>query len=159
MADGSYTQALALLGSEALAERRALALNFVRKAYSGDPGRIAPLVETTGRMGREAVRQVLRLMLTWVRDLVLYRAAGAKAPLLNVDQAEAVRNFVERLPEARLEAMAGLIEEAVERLDRNVHSGHLLTVLAAALGEAMHGRPRDRLFAPLTEPASTPVGA
>src|SRR5690606_8512339 len=149
MADGSYTRALALLENEELAERRALALQFVRIAYTGDPAKVAPLVEQVGRMGREPVKQLLGLMLGWVRDLVLYRTAGEGAPLVNVDQAEAVRNFVEKLPEARLEAMVRLIEEAADRLERNVHTGLLLTVLAGALGAAMRGAPRERLFAPL----------
>jgi DNA polymerase-3 subunit delta' len=158
MADGSYTRALALLGSEELNERRALAVEFVRRAYEGDPSRLPALIEQASRMGREGVKQLLGLMLGWVRDLVLYRAAGAGAALVNVDQAEAVRNFVEKLAAARLEAMAGLIEEAAERLERNVHTGLVLTVLAGALGAAMRGEPRERLFAPLTEPALPVLG-
>jgi len=153
MADGSFTQALALMGNEELAERRALALEFMRAAYTADPQKLAPLVERVGRLGREPVKQLLGLLLGWIRDLVLYRAAGDAAPLVNVDQAEAVRSFVERLPGAQLEAMAGLVEEAAERLERNVHTGLLLTVLAGALGAAMRGEPRERLFAPLAEPA------
>jgi DNA polymerase-3 subunit delta' len=152
LADGSYSRALALLRDEALAERRALAVEFVRQAYTGDPGKVLPVVEQIGRLGREPVKQVLGLTLGWVRDLVLYRAAGEAAPLVNVDQAEAVRKFVEHLPGARLEAMAGLIEEAAALLERNVHTGLVLTVLADALGAAMRGQPRERLFAPLTEP-------
>ncbi|MDX1421476.1 MAG: DNA polymerase III subunit delta' C-terminal domain-containing protein, partial [Rubricoccaceae bacterium] len=153
MADGSYARALALLENEALAERRELAVAFMRAAYGNDPATLPPLVERIARSGREPVKQLLGLLLGWVRDLVLYRAAGEAAPLVNVDQAEAVRSFVENLPAARLEAMAELIEEAAERLERNVHTGLLLTVLAGALGEAMRGAPRARLFPPLTEPA------
>jgi DNA polymerase III subunit delta' len=152
LADGSYSRALALLSDEALAERRALAVAFVRQAYTGDPGKVLPLVEQIGRLGREPVKQVLGLTLGWVRDLVLYRAAGEAAPLVNVDQAEAVRKFVGHLPGARLEAMVGLIEEAAALLERNVHTTLVLTVLADALGAAMRGHPRERLFAPLTEP-------
>src|SRR5690606_2002712 len=125
----------------------------LRAAFTADPGRVAPMVERVARMGREPVKQLLGLMLGWVRDLVLFRTAGEAAPLVNVDQAEAVRNFVAHLPKARLEAMAGLIEEAAERLERNVHTGLLLTVLAGALGAAMRGEARERLFAPLAEPA------
>ena len=154
MADGSYTRALALLRDEALAERRALALEFVRSSYTADPAKVLPLVERVGRMGREPVKQLLTLMLGWVRDLVLYRAAGEGAALVNVDQAEAVRRFVENLPEARLEAMVGLIEEAAALLERNVHTGLVLTVLADSFGAAMRGRPREHLFTSLTEPAA-----
>src|SRR5690606_36030407 len=117
MADGSYTRALALTESEELAGRRELALTFVRLAYTQDPMKLPALIEQVARMGREPVKGLLELMLGWIRDLVLYRAAGDAAPLVNVDQAEAVRKFVGALPDARLEAMAGLVEQAADLLD------------------------------------------
>ncbi len=152
MADGSYTRALALTESEELAGRRELALTFVRLAYTQDPMKLPALIEQVARMGREPVKGLLELMLGWIRDLVLYRAAGDAAPLVNVDQAEAVRKFVGALPDARLEAMAGLVEQAADLLDRNVHTGLVLTVLSQALYAAMRGKDRARLYAPLAEP-------
>ena len=155
MADGSYSQALALIESEELAERRQLALDFLRKAYGLDPLTLPLQIEQIGKLGREPVKQLFSLMLGWVRDLVLYRVAGADAPLVNVDQAEAIRSFVTRLPDARLEAMTGLIEEAANLVEGNVHTALVLTVLAQALSAAMRGEDRTRLFAPLAEPAVT----
>src|SRR5690606_20416040 len=132
--------------------RRELALTFVRLAYTQDPMKLPALIEQVARMGREPVKGLLELMLGWIRDLVLYRAAGDAAPLVNVDQAEAVRKFVGALPDARLEAMAGLVEQAADLLDRNVHTGLVLTVLSQALYAAMRGKDRARLYAPLAEP-------
>ncbi len=155
LADGSYTRALALLESEDLAAQRALAVDFLRAAFTGQPARLAALVEQAAGLGREPLKGFLGLLLNWVRDLVLAREMGADAPLVNVDQAEAVRRFVAHLPDARLGAMAVLVEQAADLLERNVHTGLTLTVLAHALQDAMHGRPRDRLFAPLAESLST----
>jgi len=155
MADGSYTRALALLSSEDLAHHRQLALEFVRRAYALDVTKLMPLVEEVAKLGREPIKGLFSLMLGWVRDLVLYRTTGQTDALVNVDQAEAVQAFVARLPQARLDAMATLVEEAAGLIERNVHTTLLLTVLAHALHDAMRGRPRERLFAPLSEPALT----
>ena len=152
MADGSYTRALSLMASEDLAERRALALDFLRAAYSGHPNRLAPLVEQIGALGREGVKELFGLLLGWIRDLVLFQATGSASVLVNVDQAEAIGNFVAALPKAHMQGMSDLVEEAIGRIEGNVHTGLVLTVLAHALQEAMHGTPRNQLFAPLTEP-------
>ncbi len=152
MADGSYTRALELADSPALAERRGQVLAFFRAAFTGRTGPLDDLVETLAKAGREPLKGVLALMLTWVRDLVLARAMGADAALVNVDQREAVIRFVEHLPDARLGLMAGLVEQAAELVERNVNATLVLTVLADALGAAMRGEERTALFAPLAEP-------
>jgi DNA polymerase-3 subunit delta' len=152
MADGSYTQALTLTASDELAARRQLALDFVRQAYTQDPMTLPVLIEQIGKLGREPIKQLLGLMLGWVRDLVLFQVAGERAPLVNVDQAEAVRRFVSGLPDARLEAMAGLVEDAADLVERNVSPVLVLTVLAQVLSAAMRGDGRTRLFRPLAEP-------
>jgi DNA polymerase III subunit delta' len=152
MADGSYTRALELRDSEDLAESRRLVIDFLRAAYRGDPAQISILVEKIGPMGRERVKGMFRLMLGIVRDLVLFRTMGRAAPLVNVDQQEVVQKFVSNLPVADVNAMMTQIEHAHELIGRNVHTGLTLTVLALRLNEAMRGRPRPGLFAPLVEP-------
>jgi DNA polymerase-3 subunit delta' len=90
-------------------------------------------------------------MLRWVRDLVLYRTAGEEAQLVNVDQAEAVARFCDNLPDADLDAMARVVEEAIRLTERNVNMKLLLQVLSQALRAAMQGRPA-RLYEPLSDP-------
>jgi DNA polymerase-3 subunit delta' len=90
-------------------------------------------------------------MLRWIRDLLLYRTMGADAPLVNVDQQEAVARFCENLPEANLEAMAGLVEEAMELTERNVRVSLLLTALSQRLAQAMRGQAVEALYVPLPE--------
>lgn len=148
MADGSYTRALELVGSETLAAHRALALDFVRQSYVGRPDLLAPLIQQAAGLGREALKGWLGLVTVWVRDLVLAQA-GAADRLVNVDQAEAVGRFVANLPDADLPAMATVVAEATEAVEGNANASLVLTALSFALRDAMHGRSSGRLVTPL----------
>ncbi len=151
MADGSYGYALSLTHNEHLMTSRALVLDYIRAAFTQDVDALSEQIDTIEKMGRERVKGVLRLMLRWIRDLMLYRAMGAEAPIVNVDQREAVARFCNNLPGADLEAMIGLVEQAIELVGRNVRIGLTLTVLAQRLGRVMRGRPADELYVPLPE--------
>lgn len=151
MADGSYMEALDLAKNEDLMGLRRMVLDFFRMAYVQNVDRLADLIEQTGRLGRDQVKNVLELMLRWVRDLILYGALGDEAPIVNVDQREAIANFSDNLPDADLEAMAGVIEEAIRLIERNVHVNLTLTVLSQKLGRAMRGEGPARLYVPLAE--------
>ena len=151
MADGSYARALELAENEGLMESRNFVIDFFRQAYTQNVDKLADLIERMGRMGREQVKGVLGLMLRWMRDLVLYRAMGGEAPLVNVDQRETIARFCANVPTADLEAMVRLVEEAIELVERNVHVPLTMTALAQALGRAMRGPHSGRLYAPLAE--------
>lgn len=153
MADGSFSHALDLAENEELLESRALVLDFFRAAYTQRIDPLDDLVNQIAAKGRERVKGMLRLMLRWIRDLMLYRTLGDEAPLVNVDQREAAARFCDNLPDARLDAMAQLVEEAIELVGRNVRLGLVLMVLAHKLGRAMRGQAANRLFVPLPESA------
>lgn len=158
MADGSYSYALDLTANEELMESRALVLEFLRAAYTQRIDPLDDLINQMAAMGRERVKGLLRLMLRWIRDLILYRTLGDDAPLVNVDQREAAARFCENLPEAQLEAMVHLVEEAVELVSRNVRLALVLRVLAQALARAMRGAANVRLFVALPEAGLSRVG-
>ena len=143
MADGSYSRALELSENEALLTSRELVLDYFRAAYTQRVESLDRCVQELQKQGRERVKSVLRLMLRWIRDLLLYRTMGADAPLVNVDQQEAVARFCENLPEANLEAM--------ELTERNVRVSLLLTALAQRLAQAMRGQAVEALYVPLPE--------
>ncbi|MEX0600706.1 MAG: DNA polymerase III subunit delta' [Rhodothermales bacterium] len=151
MADGSYTAALDLAQNEELRGLRELVLDFFRMSYAKKVDRLADQVEQTARLGRDQVKHVLELMLRWVRDLVLYRSLGDDAPLVNVDQRDAIAKFNDNLPDADLEAMASILEEAVELIERNVHVTLTLTVLSQTLAAAMRGPHSGKLYLPLSD--------
>jgi DNA polymerase-3 subunit delta' len=150
LADGSYTRARTVLEGEDLQELRDRALDLARRAFTLRPSEMPALIEATAGLGREPLKGLLSQLHSWIRDLNLARTLGSDAPLVNVDQAESIRRFLERAPAARLDRMAIFVEEASELLERNAHSALLLSTLAHALNDAMHGRPRSSLFAPLT---------
>ena len=150
MADGSYAQALDLAVGDDLAAQREQVVAFLRDVYRGgaDAGK---RVETMAALGREQAKNHLRLMLRWVRDLVLFREMGVQAPLVNVDQAESIARFSRNLPAADLPAMVLRIEEALELIERNTHATLVFQVLSQRLSLAMRGGRSASLFVPLAE--------
>jgi DNA polymerase-3 subunit delta' len=151
MADGSYSHALDLAQNDALMTSRELVLDYFRAAYTQKVESLTSCIQEIAGQGREQVKGVLRLMLRWVRDLMLYRTMGDEASLVNVDQAEAVARFCRNLPDADLEAMVTLVEEALHLTERNVRVRLVLTSLAQALARAMRGRSPGSLYEPLPD--------
>jgi DNA polymerase-3 subunit delta' len=153
MADGSYSRALELAASEELLESREAAVDYLRAAYRAwsDVDRMSHQVEELARRSREHQKFQLGLMLLWIRDVVLYRERGADAAIVNMDQVQAITNFIERVPDADQAAMAELVEGAIELVERNVNSRLVLTTLAQKLALAMRGRGDARLYVPLTD--------
>jgi DNA polymerase-3 subunit delta' len=151
MADGSYSRALELAENDALMTSRELVLDFFRAAYTQKVESLDRCIQELQNQGRERVKNVLRLMLRWMRDLLLYRTMGEEAPLVNVDQKEAVARFCDNLPDADLEGMVTLVEEAMELAERNVRVSLILTALAHGLARAMRGHDAEALYVPLSE--------
>jgi len=151
MADGSYSRALELAENDALMTSRELVLDYFRAAYTQKVESLDSCIQELKSQGRERVKSVLRLMLRWMRDLLLYRTMGEEAPLVNVDQKEAVARFCNNLPDADLEGMVTLVEEAMELAERNVRVALVLTALAQGLARAMRGQEVESLYVPLSK--------
>lgn len=150
MANGSYTRALELLNNEQLQEARGLALEFFRQTYLMDIDKVLDLTSEISGQSREQVKGLLELMLTWTRDLLLYRTTSDEQFLVNVDQREAIRNFVERVPDARIQEMTEVLQDAVSLVERNVHLELTMITLAQQLHHLMRGRGRRSvLYRPL----------
>ena len=145
MADGSYSHALELQANEDLMANRDLVVGFFRAAFTYKVDDLSKHVQTIAGQGRVRVLSILSLMLRWIRDLMLYRSLGDDAPLVNVDQASAIARFCNNLPDADLETMALLVEEALEMVRRNVQRQLVVHALATTLHHAMRGRPVDGL--------------
>ena len=139
MAEGSLSRALQLRDSEALADARGLVVKFVRAAYACRPTELGPLVETAAKMSRPALVRWLGYLQAWVRDLVLLRAVGSDAALVNVDQAETLSKFVAGVPAADLGTMAGHAADAARLVEGNANATLVLTTLAHSLQAAMRG--------------------
>lgn len=156
MADGSYTRALELRHNEELAAARDLALAFFRRSFQMDVDKVLDLSSTIAGRGREQVKGLLQLMLTWTRDLLLYRTTSDGRFLVNVDQRQAIENFVDNVPEAEIEQMTEVLQEAITLVERNVHLELTIINLAQRLHYLMRGQTEvGALYRPLVEGANT----
>lgn len=154
MADGSYTRALELMENEQLRENRERVLEFFRRAYLMKVDKVLDLAKETAQMGREPTRGLLQLMLGWLRDLVLYRSTGSDELLVNVDQKTNISDFCENMPEARIEEMIDLVQEALHLVRRNAQVELTLIVLAQKMHRLMRGHSvGGHLATPLDHPA------
>ncbi len=148
MADGSFARAAELAGGSDLAEQREEVVAFLRSVFRGGDA-ATRAAEGWAALGREQAKARLRLLVRWVRDLVLYAHMGEAAPLVNIDQRESIARFSRNLPHADLAAMVGHLEEALELAERNVNATLVFHVLTARLAGAMRGAPPAPLFVPL----------
>jgi DNA polymerase-3 subunit delta' len=155
MENGYFSRALELLENEELLGNRQLVLDYFRYAYTRNTDKISDLVDQMAALGRERLKGLLGLMLSWIRDLMLYRVTGNQELLINIDQVQSVQRFCEHVPDADIQSMVSQVEEAIELIGRNVHSPLTLVVLADGLHRAMKGEQRDRLYIPLHESGAT----
>ena len=149
MANGSFSRALELASNEELLGNRQLVIDYFRSAYLQHTDKISDLIEDMAALGRERLKGLLGLMLSWIRDLLLYRVTGNAELLINIDQIESISRFCENVPAADIESMAALVEQAIELIGRNVHVNLTLIVLAEGLNAAMNGRSEGRIYVPL----------
>ena len=154
MANGSFTRAIELADNEELVENRQLILDFFRYSFTQNTDKLSDIFDQVGAMGRERLKGFLHLMITWTRDLLLFNTMGDDSLLINLDQKESIERFCKNVPDANLDAMIYVIEQAIELVGRNVQIYLILVVLAEKLYHAMHGRHEDRLYIPLDESSS-----
>ncbi len=152
MSNGSYSAALELGENEELLANRAMVVEFMRLAYTGNIDKLSDQVTSLSALGRERLKGWLILLMSWIRDLLLFRHQRSAAILVNGDQAETIQKFCDGVPAADLDAMIGYVEEALGLIARNTHVPLTLTVLALGVHHAMHGRPRPALYTPLAAP-------
>ena len=151
MANGSYSRALDLAENEDLLESRQLILEYIRFSYTQNTDKLSDVIEQLNTLGRERLKGVLLLMLGWIRDLMLYKTVGDDSLMINLDQKETIERFCKNVPNANIDAMVRIVEEAIELVGRNVQVYLILVTLSNKLYFAMKGNEEDRLYIPLHE--------
>jgi DNA polymerase-3 subunit delta' len=151
LADGSYSVALDLIKDELSRSFREYVLTFLRSVYMNDTLAVVGQVDRLAALSIEEVKLFLRLLLGWIRDLVLVRELGAEAHIVNVDARDSLERFCSGLTEARLDQMVDLVEEAIALISRNVRVALVLTALAGALRSSMKGNRTLPLMTPLAD--------
>ena len=151
LADGSYSRALELARNSELQGDRKNVLLLFRWAWTGNIRDQAALVEELSSASREHLKNQLSLMLSWIRDAVLFREIQEDAPVLNRDQLPQLKRFCTNLPNADLEAMARLVQRARDLVEFRVQPRLIIIALIQNLGQAMRGPFPDTLAEPLTK--------
>lgn len=151
MANGSFSRSLELAGNEELLGNRQMILDFFRLAYTQNTDKITDIIQQMNALGRARLKGILVLMLSWVRDLMLYKVTENDQLLVNIDQIKTIKQFCEKVPNAEIASMVALVEESIELIGRNVQNNLVLTVLANGLYRSMQGTPTDHLYVPLHE--------
>ncbi len=150
MCQGSYMRALQLSQSEELKNHREQVLTFLRFAFSRKFNEQTDLIQEISLSNRDGTRNMLSLLLNWIRDVALYKTLGDNAPITNLDQKTEISKFCHNLRNADLSAMSQLIEEALELSESNVNTTLLLINLSLSLGKAMRSSYSGQLYTPLT---------
>lgn len=151
LANGSFSRAIELAGNSELQNDRTRALLVFRWAWTGNIRDQADLVDELAATSREHLKNYFSLMLSWIRDAVLFREIQEAAPILNQDQLPQLRRFCKNLPNADLEAMARLIQRARDLVEFKVQPRLVIIALIQSLGRAMRGHCPDSLAEPLTK--------
>jgi len=132
LAAGSYRRALELL-DENLQEMQNRALEFFRKSVQNEVIQIHFIEEVLIESQRDLkkIRDLLILVSLWLRDAMLFKESGGNDNdrLINYNQSEVLKNFVQSFPAADLYSALGEIEKSLELMDRNVQINLILIVL------------------------------
>ena len=150
MSQGSYMRAVQLGQSDEFKEDRERVLKFLRYAFSGPISEQLNLITEIGQSSHDGIRNLLKLLLSWIRDINLYQSMGEEAPLVNRDQKKHMIKFCRNLPNADLGAMCRLTEEALTLTEYNINTTLLLTNLSSHLGQAMRSFHSTKLYTPLS---------
>lgn len=135
LANGSYTRALELLGDD-LQEERAHVVSFLRAALGTQVLALSKQIErVTEGNDREAVHRFLLLQLMWFRDALVLRHGGS---VINIDQMDDLRRFVERFGDADLHGAIAQVERAISLVGRNVYIKLVLLQLAVRLKSTLN---------------------
>ena len=136
LADGSYAKATELLGED-LRQLRIEIVNLLRLMLT--PRFVLKFAfELDGLVGkgsgdrdRTKLERMLILLLTWIRDAYALSVSDREDTIINIDQIEDLKRFVGRFGvSGNLDAAARAIEQAIERLRRNINVTLILTTLA-----------------------------
>jgi DNA polymerase-3 subunit delta' len=132
LAAGSYRRALELL-DEHLQELRDFSLELFRRTIQNTFKQVFFVEDFLHSIQRDSkrIKDILTLLIVWFRDaMVFLETPGENTErLINFDQAEVLKKFASKFPNADLYSAVKEIEKALELMDRNVQINLILIVL------------------------------
>lgn len=124
---GRFGYARQLIESEALLEKREERLNDMQSLIAASRVEKFAYADKLAR-DKETMRQAILIWLSYWRDVML-RTAQAKTPLINVDRNVEIEDLAGRLDLSAARGVVSGLENALEKMDRNVNSRLLAEVL------------------------------
>lgn len=124
---GRFGTSLRLIENEALLEKREERLNDVQSLISASRVEKFAYAEKLSR-DKESMRQTIMIWLSYWRDVML-RSAQAKTPLVNIDRNVEIEDLAGRLDLSVARGAACALEDALEKMEKNVNPRLLAEVL------------------------------
>lgn len=124
---GRFGYALRLIEDESLMESREERLNDLQSLISGSRVEKFAYAEKLAK-DRESMRQAVLIWISYWRDVML-RSARAETPLVNVDRNVEIEDLAGRLDLSTARRVVSRLEDALEKMERNVNSRLLAEVL------------------------------
>lgn len=124
LANGSYSRALELIGSE-LDTKRTLVVDFLVAIITQNTLNISREVEKLVKeFNRFEIEQILLLMQMWFRDANAIRLRNEK--IYNIDQIGRLEKFVSKYPNINYSKAYEIIEKSLSLLKKNVYINIIL---------------------------------
>jgi DNA polymerase-3 subunit delta' len=140
LSGGSFSRAIDLLGSE-LQQSRSDAVDFLRGVLRRSPVAAAEQIERLASIGdRNELDRFLELLELWLRDAMVLGLSQSDDLVVNRDQIEDLRRFVERFGDAPLQQLAPAVETTRRMIRRNVQPRLALTSLSMNLERMCYGK-------------------
>ena len=124
---GRFGTSLRLIENEVLLEEREERLNDLQNLISASRVEKFAYADKLAR-DRESMRQTILIWLSYWRDVML-RSAQARTPLVNVDRNVEIEDLAGRLDISVARRAACALEDALEKLEKNVNPRLLAEVL------------------------------
>ena len=127
ISSGRFGYALKLIESESLLEKREERLNDMQSLIAASRVEKFAYADKLAR-DKDSMRQAILIWLSYWRDVML-RTAQARTPLVNVDRNVEIEDLAGQLDLSAARGVVSGLENALEKMDRNVNSRLLAEVM------------------------------
>jgi DNA polymerase-3 subunit delta' len=125
---------------EEIQDSRDEVIDFLRKSFVIDASSVQNLIQSwTSKHNIEGLIQLVELMETFLRDLIVYQHGKNTDSLMHADALETIQNILKHVQEADFEQMISLLHPLKKELAQNVNPKLLFTVLALNYARLMRG--------------------
>ena len=136
MSQGNFRRALEWM-DESFASSRDVALAFLRTCLKNPKLQIEFVEEFIKSADKKQIKDVLSLMLIWFRDVLLLSENGEPQRLVNSDQTDTLKKFLDAFESIDYYAACAEIESAMSMIERNIQINLILVVLMIKLQRIM----------------------